>query len=147
MNRINIICLGVKNMTESIHFYRDGLGFETNIKEDNPDVIFFNTNGTKFELYPLDLLAEDIDEENPPKIATGFAGITLAYNAKSQKEVDQVIELARRAGGNVVKEPIKVFWGGYSGYFTDPNGYYWEVAHNPNWAFDENDMVILQSEE
>lgn len=109
MNRINIICLGVKNMTESIHFYRDGLGFETNIKEDNPDVIFFNTNGTKFELYPLDLLAEDIDEENPPKIATGFAGITLAYNAKSQKEVDQVIEFARRAGGNVVKDPLKCF--------------------------------------
>ena len=68
MNKITCICLGVRNMEESIKFYRDGLGFETDEKSNNPAVIFFNTFGTKFELYPLDLLAKDISEENTPQI-------------------------------------------------------------------------------
>jgi len=143
MNRISIICLGVKDMAQSIRFYRDGLGFATDEKEDSPKVVFFNTTGTKFELYPLKLLAEDINEKNPPHIATGFAGITLAYNVKSEDEVHEIMELAKRAGAVIAKEPQRVFWGGYSGYFTDPNGYYWEVAYNPHWSFDEQDMLVL----
>lgn len=143
MNRISIICLGVKDMAQSIRFYRDGLGFATDEKGDNPKVIFFNTTGTKFELYPLTLLAEDINGQNPPQIAAGFAGITLAYNVKSEAEVHEVMEIAKKAGAVIAKEPQKVFWGGYSGYFTDPNGYYWEVAYNPHWSFDENDMLVL----
>jgi len=143
MNRINIICLGVRDMVQSIRFYRDGLGFATDEKEDNPKVIFFNTTGTKFELYPLTLLAEDINEKKPPQIAEGFAGITLAYNVKSEAEVHEIMDLAKKAGAVIAKEPQKVFWGGYSGYFTDPNGYYWEVAYNPHWSFDENDMLVL----
>lgn len=147
MNRISIICLGVKDMAQSIRFYRDGLGFSTDEKEDNPKVVFFNTTGTKFELYPLSLLAEDINEKNPPQIAAGFAGITLAYNVKSEAEVQKIMELAKKAGAVIAKEPQKVFWGGYSGYFTDPNGYYWEVAYNPYWSFDENDMLVLDKNE
>jgi len=143
MNRISIICLGVKDMAQSIRFYRDGLGFATDEKEDNPKVVFFNTFGTKFELYPLALLAEDINEKKPPQIAEGFAGITLAYNVKSEAEVHEIMELAKNAGAVIAKEPQKVFWGGYSGYFTDPNGYYWEVAYNPHWSFAENDMLVL----
>ncbi len=143
MNRISIICLGVKDMAQSIRFYRDGLGFATDEKEDSPKVVFFNTTGTKFELYPLKLLAEDINEKNPPHIAKGFAGITLAYNVKSEDEVHEIMELAKRAGAVIAKEPQRVFWGGYSGYFTDPNGYYWEVAYNPYWNFDEQDMLVL----
>jgi len=143
MNRISIICLGVKDMAQSIRFYRDGLGFATDEKEDSPKVVFFNTTGTKFELYPLELLAEDINEKNPPHIAGGFAGITLAYNVKSEAEVHAVMDLAEKAGATIAKEPQRVFWGGYSGYFTDPNGYYWEVAYNPNWSFDEQDMLVL----
>jgi len=112
-------------MAESIRFYRDGLGFVTDEKEDNPNVVFFNTTGTKFELYPLTLLAKDINEKNPPQIAAGFAGITLAYNVKSKAEVHEVMEFAQQAGAVIAKQPQKVFWGGYSGYFTDPNGYYW----------------------
>jgi uncharacterized protein len=143
MNRISIICLGVKDMAQSIRFYRNGLGFTTDEKENNPNVIFFNTTGTKFELYPLNLLAEDINEENPPHIVAGFAGITLAYNVKSEEEVHEVMDLAKKAGAVIAKEPRKAFWGGYSGYFTDPNGYYWEVAYNPHWSFDERDMLVL----
>jgi uncharacterized glyoxalase superfamily protein PhnB len=143
VNRISIICLGVKDMAQSIRFYRDGLGFSTDVTEDEPKVIFFNTTGTKFELYPLELLAEDINEMNPPQIASGFAGITLAYNVKSEAEVHEIMDLAKKAGATIAKEPQRVFWGGYSGYFIDPNGYYWEVAYNPSWSFDENDMLVL----
>ena len=147
MNRISIICLGVKNMAASLRFYRDGLGFSTDEKEDNPKVVFFNTTGTKFELYPLSLLAEDIDENNPPQIADGFAGITLAYNVKSEAEVHEIMELAKKAGAVIAKEPQKVFWGGYSGYFKDLNGNYWEVAYNPYWSIDENDMLVFENNE
>jgi uncharacterized glyoxalase superfamily protein PhnB len=94
-------------------------------------------------LYPLSLLSQDISEENPPEIANGFAGITLAYNVKSEDEVVRIIELARKAGATVTKEPQKVFWGGYHAYFADPDGYYWEVAYNPYCSFDENDMIML----
>lgn len=143
MNRMNIICLGVRNMEKAVVFYRDVLGFETNEKENNPKVIFFNTSGTKLELYPVDLLAEDISKENPPKFETGFGGITLAYNAKKKEEVDAIVELARKAGAEIVKEPQEVFWGGYHAYFSDLDGYYWEVAWGPDFEFDEQDMLKL----
>ena len=93
------------------------------------------------ELYPIKLLAKDINQDNPPKITDGFAGITLAYNAKSKEEVNKIIELARKAGAKIVKEPQDVFWGGYHGYFSDPDGYFWEVAWGPNFTFDENNML------
>ena len=141
MNKITCICLGVRDMKRAIKFYRDGLGFKTNEKSDNPHVIFFNTPGTKFELYPLDLLSKDIDEANPPKVANGLAGITLAYNVEQQKEVDEVVELVRHAGGTVVKEPTETFWGGYHAYFTDLDGYYWEVVWGAMFEYDENGLL------
>ena len=143
MNKITCICLGVRSMERAIKFYRDGLGFKTDEKEDNPKVVFFDTAGTKFELYPLDLLAEDINEENPPKINSGFSGITLAYNVEFKEDVDKVIELGRSAGATIVKEPQDVFWGGYHAYFSDLDGYYWEVAWGPNFKYDENGLLIL----
>ena len=81
MNKITCICLGVKDMERSIKFYRDGLGYKTDCRENNPSVCFFDTPGTKFELFPLEQLAKDIDENNPPK-GNGFSGITLAYNVE-----------------------------------------------------------------
>jgi catechol 2,3-dioxygenase-like lactoylglutathione lyase family enzyme len=130
-------------MEKSIRFYRDGLGFQTNEKDDNPKVIFFNTTGTKFELYPLELLVQGINEPNSPEIGKGFGGVTLAYNVKTEQEVHKIIELVRKAGATIVKEPQKVFWGGYHAYFADLDGYYWEVAHNPYVSFDENEMIVL----
>ena len=142
MNRINIICLGVNDMTRSIKFYRDGLGFKTKETSNNPDVIFFENAGSILELYPLELLAKDINPDNPPLLGVGFGGITLAYNAKTKEEVDQVMQRAWKAGAIIVKEPQPVFWGGYHGYFSDPDGYYWEVAWGPNFEFDEKGMLI-----
>lgn len=95
--------------------------------ENNPGVCFFDTPGTKFELYPLDLLAKDIDENNPPQTGNGFGGITLTYNVENKNDVDKIIELVKSAGGSVVKEPQDVFLGGYHAYFADLDGYYWEV--------------------
>jgi uncharacterized glyoxalase superfamily protein PhnB len=130
-------------MEVSLRFYRDGLGFQTNEKEDNPKVVFFNTTGTKFELYPLELLKQDIAETIPSGNEHGFGGFTLAYNVRTEQEVHEIVELARKAGATIMKEPQKVFWGGYHAYFADPDGYFWEVAHNPYCTFDENDMIIL----
>lgn len=146
MNRLNLITLGVKDMVESLAFYRDGLGFDVVVygEESDPDVIFFNNGGTKISLFQIDRLAKDIDEENPPQVSIGFGGITLAYNGKSKEEVDEIFAVAEKAGAKIVKAPEIVFWGGYSGYFQDPNGFYWEVAYGESWQFDENDMLIVK---
>ena len=140
MNKITCICLGVKNMEKAIKFYRDGLGYKTNCKENNPPVCFFNTPGTKFELYPLDLLVKDIDESSL-KIGSGFSGITLAYNVEKKEDVDKVIELVKNAGGKIIKEPQNVFWGGYHAYFSDLDNYFWEVVWGPDFQFDENGLL------
>ena len=140
MNKITCICLGVKNMEKAIKFYRDGLGYKTNCKENNPPVCFFDTPGTKFELYPLDLLVKDIDESSL-KIGSGFSGITLAYNVEKKEDVDKVIELVKNAGGKIIKEPQNVFWGGYHAYFSDLDNYFWEVVWGPDFLFDENGLL------
>ncbi|MFD2045096.1 VOC family protein [Ornithinibacillus salinisoli] len=146
MNRLNLVTLGAKDMVESLKFYREGLGFDVLVygSEESPDVIFFKNGGTKISLFQIDSLVKDINEENPPKLVEGFGGITLAYNGKSKEEVDEIFEMAKNAGATIVKPPEKVFWGGYSGYFQDPNGYYWEVAYGEMWEFDENDMLIIK---
>ena len=143
MNKITCICLGVRNMERSVTFYRDQLGFQTDCTDSNPHVCFFNTPGTKFELYPLDLLAKDINPADPPALSSGFGGITLTYNVDNKEKVDEVITLVRNAGGTIVKEPQEVFWGGYHGYFADPDGYYWEVAYGPDFKYDENGMLVF----
>lgn len=120
----------------------DGYGKANRLGDhDEPQVIFFNTPGTKFELYPLGLLAKDISETNPPKIAEGFAGITLAYNVERREEVDVVIEKVCKAGGRIAKEPAETFWGGYHAYFSDLDGYYWEVVWGPMFEYDENGLL------
>lgn len=143
MNKITCICLGVKDMKKAVHFYRDELGFQTDESQDEPAVIFFNTPGTKFELFPLTALAQDINETHPPIPHDGFAGITLAYNVAKKEDVHRVIELVRKAGGTIVKEPQDVFWGGYHAYFQDLDGYYWEVSWGPNFAYDEQGMLVF----
>jgi len=142
MNRINLITLGVRDMATSLIFYRDGLCFETSVSEENPGVVFFNCRGTKLSLYPLEALAIDTGESEQVN-ANGFKGFTLAYNAKSPEEVETILKMAVAAGGKLVKPAQNTFWGGYSGYFTDPDGYYWEVAFADFWKFDENDMLII----
>ncbi|MFH1135479.1 MAG: VOC family protein [Pseudomonadota bacterium] len=126
--RISMITLGVKDLEASVKFYRDGLGFPE--KKYSPNVAFFNLNGSWLGLYDRLALAEDATVS--PE-GHGFAGFTLAHNVGSESEVDQVIGQAVAGGAKLVKPPQKVFWGGYSGYFQDPDGYLWEVSYNPHF--------------
>lgn len=144
VNRINLICLGVRDMAASLAFYKN-IGFQTQENGSCPPIVFFNTQGSKLELFPIEELAKDINTDTPPAVVQGaFNGITLACNMKSEQEVDDLMTLVEKHGGTVVKQPQKVFWGGYRGYFQDPNGYYWEAAYGPQWKFDENDMLVIE---
>jgi len=143
MNRIHVVTLGVRDMDRTLRFYRDGLGFETSIEEGNPPIVFFQSDGATLALCPRDGMAKDISQEHPPQ-GEGFAGITLAYVAKEQCEVDQIMDLAERAGGQIVKKPQRVFWGGYSGYFRDPDGYYWEVMYWEDWKFKGDGSLLIE---
>jgi catechol 2,3-dioxygenase-like lactoylglutathione lyase family enzyme len=124
--RISMITLGVRDLEASIRFYATGLGFPK--VESEPAVAFFSLNGSWLGLYGHDALAKDA---NVPKEGHGFGGFALAHNVHSESEVDTVFRQAIAAGATSVKQPQKVFWGGYSGYFADPDGHLWEVAHNP----------------
>ena len=126
--RISMITLGVKDLETSIKFYRDGLGFP---KIDSPpEVAFFALNGSWLGLYGRESLAEDATVSSE---GSGFPGFSLSHNVVSESEVDRTIEQAVSAGAVLVKLPQKVFWGGYSGYFKDPDSYLWEVAYNPHF--------------
>ena len=147
MNRLNLITLGTKNIVQSHEFFKK-LGFDTSIRgtESNPFIIFFRNEGTRIALYPIEELAKDVNSTNPPSIKEGFSGITLAYNAKSMKEVDDVLIRAEQAGAVIQKQPTKNDWGGYGGYFTDLDGYYWEVAYGEDWEFDESNMLVINDQ-
>lgn len=124
--KISLITFGVEELDVAIRFYRDGLGFPIQDREDDSDVAFFPLEGTWLSLYPRDLLAEDA---TVPDDETGFSGVTLAHNVSTTDEVDALLEQAESAGGRLVKPAADTFWGGYSGYFADPDGHLWEVAY------------------
>ena len=142
MNRINIITLGVKDIKKSYNFFKR-IGFEATVDETEPTIIFFKNEGSRLALYPIDELTHDISVSSPPSVTTGFSGITLAYNAKSAHEVDTIFQKVEAAGAKIIKEPQPTDWGGYGGYFTDLDGYYWEVAYGDVWEFDECNMLVV----
>jgi predicted lactoylglutathione lyase len=126
--RISMISLGVKDLQTAIEFYQHGLGLPR--KEPYSDEIaFFDLNGTWLGLYPWDKLAEDATVSQK---GSGFRGVTLAHNVKSKEEVNSIISQAIGAGATLIKEAQDVFWGGYSGYFSDLDGHLWEIAWNPH---------------
>ena len=134
--RISMITLGVRDLATSIKFYERGLGFPR--MEAPPDIAFFTLNGTWLGLYGRESLAEDATVS--PE-GSGFSGFTLSHNVASESEVERTVEQAVSAGATLIKPPQKVIWGGYSSYFEDPDGYLWEIAHNPEtWIgpVDEN---------
>jgi len=115
-----MVTLGVRDLERAVKFYGEGLGFPR--MESSPGVAFFPLNGAWLSLYPRDALAEDA-RVSPE--GSGFESITLAHNVRSEAEVDEVMARAVRAGATVTKMPENVFWGGYSGYFRDPDGHLW----------------------
>ncbi len=125
--RISMITLAVRDMAESVRFYEQGLGLPR--MNSDPNVAFFRLNGSWLGLYGREALAEDV---GVPAAGNGFSGFTLAHNLESEDAVDALMTQALEAGARLVKPAQKVFWGGYSGYFSDPDGHLWEVAHNPH---------------
>jgi catechol 2,3-dioxygenase-like lactoylglutathione lyase family enzyme len=137
--KLNIITLGVKDFERALNFYKNGLGWKPS-SESQEDIAFFPLGGIILALYPWKNLAEDITVNAE---GSGFSGITLAYNAKTQEEVDEVLNTVEQLGARIVKKAEKVSWGGYSGYFADLDGHLWEVAWNPFFEFDESDNLLL----
>ena len=127
--KVSIISLGVTDLAESRTFY-ERLGFGLFSEENTDSIVFLklSTPGMLLGLYPREKLAEDA---TVPSDGSGFPGFTLAHNVASPELVDQTLDEAVAAGAQLVKPGQKVFWGGYSGYFKDPSGFLWEVAHNP----------------
>jgi catechol 2,3-dioxygenase-like lactoylglutathione lyase family enzyme len=126
--KISLITLGARDLDRMIAFYRDGLGLPLHNYSPGDDMVMFRLEGTWLGLFPRQALAEDA---TVPVEGSGFAGVVLAHNAPSKAAVDQVFAEALAAGATAVKQPVDVFWGGYSGYFADPEGNLWEVAWNP----------------
>ena len=131
--RGTFITLGVDDLPHSVAFYRDGLGLPTpgivGEEFEHSAVAFFEMQpGLKLALFPRQNLARDAGIPQEPQSRTEFA---LAHNVAAREEVDAVIQQAKDAGAAIIKPPQDTFWGGYAGYFADPDGHLWEVAWNP----------------
>lgn len=135
---ISIVTLGVANVGHATRFY-ERLGFVAS-GAGNENITFFKSQGVVLALFGRAALAEDAHVKDS---APGFSGVSIAHNVGSPAEVDKVLAEAVSAGATLKKPGQKVFWGGYSGYFADPDGHLWEVAHNPFVPLDENGRVML----
>ena len=136
--RLSMVTLGVADLARARRFYEEGLGWKRANKHDQ--VVFYQAGGMVLGLFGRDALAADAQV---PSAGSGFRGIALAYNTRDRNEVDAVLAEAEAAGGRIVKPAQDAFWGGYSGYFADPDGHLWEIAWNPDWSLAEDGSVRL----
>jgi uncharacterized protein len=136
--RISIVTLGVANLERSRNFY-ERLGWRRALGKAE-GIVFFQVGGMALALYPRTELAKDANIGGEGR---GFGGITLAYNARSRDEVNAVLAEAKAAGAKVLKPAEDAFWGGYSGYFSDPDDFPWEVAWNPSFPIAEDGSIRL----
>jgi uncharacterized protein len=137
--RLSIITLGVSDLGAMVRFYTDVLGFED--RGVKGEVAFFNAGGMALGLWDEAKLAKDAGMDADRK--GEFRGFALAFNARSIEEVDGIFDRLGKAGVRIPKAPHKTYWGGYSGYFADPEGNAWEVAFNPFWPMDEAGRVTV----
>jgi len=135
--RLTVVTLGVSDLARARAFY-EALGWTTGAEPDD-DVVFFESGGMVVALWGRSQLAEDSGVTE----GEGWGGITLAHNVRSPADVDAVLAEAGRAGATITRPGGETFWGGYSGVFVDPDGYPWEVAHNPHWTLEEDGSVKL----
>lgn len=136
--RLTIIGLGVDDLEASAHFYEEVFGWQKT-SASNENIRFYQLNGILLSLYPRQKLAEDAQVSSQ---GTGFKAFSLAYNTRSEEEVDTLIHTLEAKGTRVVKKAEKVFWGGYSGYIADPDGNLWEIAFNPYLQLDEHGNAL-----
>lgn len=142
--RLTVVTLGVADLGKATKFYEAVLGTPPNTSCDG--VTFIELPGTWISLFPLESLANDISPE-VPVTRSGFSGITLAHNVHSKDDVSAIIGRAKSAGARVMKEPQETLWGGFSGYFADLDGYFWEVAWGPMFEFTEQGELRFKASE
>jgi catechol 2,3-dioxygenase-like lactoylglutathione lyase family enzyme len=130
--------LGVDDVARSAKFY-EALGLKRHMR-DADGVAFFDAGGAALSLYGRDALAKDAGLDSLPQ---GSGSATLAFNVDSERAVDETLAAAEAAGGKILKPGYRIFWGGYIGYFADPDGHLWEVAYNPQFPFDEHGRIVL----
>lgn len=128
---ISLVTLGVDDLKAAVRFYRDGLGLPK-YELESDEVAFFELSGTWLGLFPRTALADDVGVSVE---GSGFPGFSLAHNVDSKADVDAVLDEAEAAGATIVKPAQEADWGGYAGYFADPDGFLWEVAWNPFISF------------
>ena len=134
---VSLVTLASADLARSLDFYVRGLGWKPSFSNDH--VAFFQANGLIVGFFVKDAFEKDMGHP----IAMGGRSFSLAHNLGSPAEVDAVFEQARAAGATMVKPPEATPWGGYSGYFADPDGHLWEVAHNPAWTISAEGYVTL----
>jgi hypothetical protein len=134
--RISVVTLGVKDVAASRRFYVDGLGWKPAYEDQ--DIIFFQAGGLIFALFLRDKLAQDFEADSA---GFGASPISFGYNVRSKSEVDPLLEQAAAVGGKILKPAREAPWGGYSGYFADPDGFAWEVAWNPSWSLSTDGSI------
>lgn len=136
--RLTLITLGVEDIERAARFY-EALGMKRRIRGAE-GVAFFDAGGVVFSVFGRAALAKDASlEDSKP----GFSGVALAFNVENEAAVGATLTAAEKAGGKILKEAQRAFWGGWHGYFADPDGHAWEVAHNPGFAFDERGQIVL----
>jgi catechol 2,3-dioxygenase-like lactoylglutathione lyase family enzyme len=136
--RVSIVTLGVADLNRSREFY-ERLGWRRSMAKAE-GVVFFQASGMALALYPRQELAKDA---NIAADGEGFSGVSLAYNGRNREEVDSVLAEAEAAGGKLLKPAQEAFWGGYSGYFSDPDGFLWEVAWNPFFPIAQDGSILI----
>jgi catechol 2,3-dioxygenase-like lactoylglutathione lyase family enzyme len=134
---LHFITLGVHDLDKMKNWYKQKFGWET--LNDENGIVFFKLNGFILGLFPVNELADDIGIVQDGK---GFKGFSLAINYESEKEIDDVVKQLKKEGVRIIKEPQKVFWGGYHAYIADPEDNYWEFAYNPFLKMDKDGNVI-----
>lgn len=137
--RVSLITLGVADLARARRFYEEGLGWRAGFACD--DVVFFQMSGMVFALFPRHELAADA---RIPSDKLGIGSPALAQNLRSREEVDATLREAEAAGATILKPATDTSWGGYSGYFADPDGHLWEIAWNPGWVLDADGNVSLK---
>ncbi len=142
--RLSMITLGVMNLERSVAFYENVVGWKAAPAPSG--IAFFDLGGIVFSLYPHVDLAKDMNASADDSGDIAYQGFALAYNVRSKDEVDVIFSRLMDNGATIIKEPEEVFWGGYSGYFSDPDGHSWEVAYNPHWAIQKDGRVSMTKE-
>lgn len=139
--RLSMVTLGVADLKRAVAFYEDVVGWKA--APGPPEIAFFDLGGLVFSLYPHADMAKDRNAAPGGSGGTGYQGFALAHNARSKEEVDSIFARLKERGATILKEPEEVFWGGYSGYFSDPDGHAWEVAYNPHWTIGADGRVSM----